>query len=152
MHSPLHRLVYCSHSELKGTDAEVSAGLLNILSTSRMNNSKADITGALLYHGGEFTQFLEGPKHELHRVLEVIHADSRHSRLTIAFDEEVASRAFPLWSMGFACRSRKSEFALATAALEAVFAKGEDAGEAMFGVLRQFVVCEKDRFFLTGGK
>ncbi|WP_374685024.1 BLUF domain-containing protein [Rhizobacter sp. J219] len=61
-----------------------------------------DLTGALIYTGGHFTQFLEGPEGALDTTLARISHDRRHRSLTVLVREEVAVRRFPHWRMALA--------------------------------------------------
>ncbi|MDE0545368.1 BLUF domain-containing protein [Microbacterium sp. C7(2022)] len=91
-------LVYISTA----TEGRMSdAALRGILITSRENNSRDDITGMLLYRGGQFVQILEGRADRVHALLEKIRADARHTDLTVLLDEPIDERQFAEWSMGY---------------------------------------------------
>ena len=104
----------------------------DILRASHTNNPRDDITGFLIsLENGTLLQILEGPHHAVTNLILRISNDSRHSELTIIYDEEVDERTFADWSMGFRAIT-VSEFSkisafrnLATDAdFEALFANG----------------------------
>jgi hypothetical protein len=144
MNSDLYNLVYCSRNRIRGNDAEAAAELRNILASSRANNVRAGITGALLYNAGNFAQILEGPLCSIERTFEVIQRDPRHSEVTVVGSGRVNTRQFPEWSMAFAGNSAVERMPLATAAFDAVFANAVGAGEQMIGLLKDLVVREDD--------
>ncbi len=55
----------------------------------------------LLYIGGHFIQTLEGPDDVVDATYERIARDPRHRDVFTALREEIESRTFPDWSMGF---------------------------------------------------
>jgi hypothetical protein len=71
-----------------------------LLSTSRANNARAELTGALLYHRGRFAQILEGPEDEVRAKFAVISADGRHHNVQVMRERVIPSRQFPRWTMG----------------------------------------------------
>ena len=73
----------------------------DILSTSRRNNSRTGITGALLYQDGNFVQVLEGDKDQVRRLFTRIEADPRHHQVIEVVDGDIAEPDFPQWSMAF---------------------------------------------------
>jgi hypothetical protein len=75
--------------------------LADLLSKSRINNAKANITGMLLYSMGTFFQVLEGEEEKLTALYEKIKKDERHRGLIKLKSGKLANRLFPDWSMGF---------------------------------------------------
>ena len=71
----LHRLVYYSRNCLEGTPEEISAGIRHILETSRTNNRRAAVTGALMFNRTYFAQVLEGPRDAVEATFERIQQD-----------------------------------------------------------------------------
>lgn len=90
-------LIYVSTSVKLLNDEE----LLDILKVSRENNSSRDVTGLLLYKGGNFMQVLEGPDEVVEAVFETIKADPRHKDVIVLSREQIANRQFPAWEMAF---------------------------------------------------
>lgn len=75
--------------------------LLQILKTSRKNNSANHITGMLLYGEGTFVQVLEGDEDVVNETYSRISADQRHFGLIKMAEGNLVQRNFPEWSMGF---------------------------------------------------
>ena len=76
-------------------------GLRALLDQCRRDNAAADITGLLLYRGGQFMQIIEGRQDRVESLYGAIEADIRHRDVTLVRCREQASRQFPTWSMGF---------------------------------------------------
>ena len=93
----MHRLMYLSSSSFQYSEET----LRDILVQSRKNNAMLDITGLLLYHDGSIFQVLEGNKSEINSLYLKILKDPRHSGVVTLFDEEIDTRDFSDWSMGF---------------------------------------------------
>ena len=90
-------LIYVSSSVKLLNDQE----LLDILKVSRQKNEKFDITGILLYKGGNFMQVLEGPEAQVEQLYETIKKDPRHKNVNIISRETIQKRQFPSWEMAF---------------------------------------------------
>lgn len=73
----------------------------DILSASRKNNERADLTGMLAYGGGVFFQVLEGPDHDVQSALGRIEADERHHGIYTLQDEIRPARDFANWRMAY---------------------------------------------------
>ena len=144
MNTNLHKLVYCSRNRIKGTEAEVEKELQSILASARKNNSSLNITGALLYNGGNFAQVLEGPLASVERIFEVIQRDHRHSEVTVVHSAPTTGRDFPEWSMAFTGSNNNEKLPRATAAFDSVFRHLDGAGEQMLSTLKDLVVREDD--------
>ena len=92
----LYNLVYCSHASAGVDDKTVDA----IVATSRRRNPPLGITGLLVFGGGVFFQWIEGPKAHVTRLMELILSDPRHETVVIlSTSEEVRERIFPNWDM-----------------------------------------------------
>ena len=61
MSQELYKIVYCSRNLIHGECVDQDAEIQQILQTSRVNNGRQAVTGALLYNAGCFAQVLEGP-------------------------------------------------------------------------------------------
>ena len=75
--------------------------LVDLLTVSRENNTRDEITGMLLYKDGRFMQLLEGPESAVCATYARIARDLRHRDITILLEGELAERDFSDWSMGF---------------------------------------------------
>ena len=90
-------LIYVSTSINLLSDEE----LLDILKVSRENNTSKDVTGLLLYKGGNFMQVLEGPDEAVNNLFEKVKTDPRHKDVTVLSTEQIPARQFPGWEMAF---------------------------------------------------
>lgn len=77
------------------------AELLDILTKSRLNNAKLNITGMLLYKDGNIIQVLEGEETVVRTLYAKIARDPRHQAIIKLLQGTVEARQFPEWSMGF---------------------------------------------------
>lgn len=75
--------------------------LLGLLTQCHTNNPAKGLTGMLLFGNGTFLQSLEGDKALVEALIEKISADPRHTAMKILQKEDIASRQFSEWSMGF---------------------------------------------------
>ena len=73
--------------------------LSSILTTSRVNNKKRNITGALICREDIFLQLLEGPKKNVEETYNSIKRDDRHLNIQHLFDHSIEKRLFPAWAM-----------------------------------------------------
>jgi hypothetical protein len=71
-----HTFVYMSRARIEG---DVARELVRIEAQARANNAAHDIHGALVYIGGFFIQWLEGPQASLATLRERLKLDPRHS-------------------------------------------------------------------------
>lgn len=93
---PLHHITYCSWAAAEVDDTVVA----RIVSKAQRMNSAHAISGVLVWGGGMFFQWLEGPPDAIHQLMDLIRRDPRHERLVILDEtEEVRERMFPDWSM-----------------------------------------------------
>jgi FAD-dependent sensor of blue light len=75
--------------------------LLPMLKTFRENNARANITGLLLYKGGNFMQAIEGPKAQVQELFKRIQEDPRHTAVYKVLERPITKREFSNFSMGF---------------------------------------------------
>jgi len=75
--------------------------ILDILNTSRTNNSSLGITGLLIYHEGSIMQILEGEEKLVQSLFDKICMDKRHKGIIKTHDERLEARSFREWSMAF---------------------------------------------------
>ncbi len=98
MHSSdLDSLVYVSSAKwlLKLEEIEY------LLKRARERNKEYEITGVLLYNGGNFMQYIEGPKNNLDIIYNIICADNQHTGIIVISRETIESRQFGDWSMAY---------------------------------------------------
>ena len=92
----LYQLVYCSRAAPGVGDA----GVDSILRTARRWNPEHGITGLLVFGGGIFFQWLEGPRDNIGVLMAKLKADTRHEGIvTLGESEELRERLFPDWDM-----------------------------------------------------
>lgn len=101
--SNLIRLMYISRATFKPTPAiqGIEPHVARILQSSRINNAKIDVGGVLFYGDGHFFQCLEGDKAAVHKLLERLHHDDRHTDVKIVSEKAVQVRRFDDWSMKY---------------------------------------------------
>jgi hypothetical protein len=75
------------------------AGLVSILSCSRGNNERDDITGALICREDLYLQLLEGPQEAVDATYQRIEMDERHHDIRVLSRRPVDKRLFPGWAM-----------------------------------------------------
>ena len=93
----MHSLTYVSSA-----DSDLSSDqLAHLLTLWRPRNQAAEITGMLLFSGGNIIQVLEGAESSVREVYADIASDPRHHDVTILLDEPTEQREFTRWSMGF---------------------------------------------------
>ena len=78
-----------------------SEELLKLLTVSRNNNARLEITGMLLHKDGNFMQVLEGAKEDVLSLMEIIKKDPRHRGIITLHEGYTDNRQFLDWSMGF---------------------------------------------------
>ena len=111
MPNKLLTLAYISRGALDPNEGLAQLELLNILLTSRRNNERAGITGAMVLDHGCFAQVLEGPQDAVESTFERIECDPRHRGITVLYVRPLARRNFAKWSMAHASLKEPS-FAL----------------------------------------
>lgn len=137
MSEMLDRWFYISTSRLAPNDTEKS--IRNIVEVSIARNQRLGVTGALLFIGQRFTQYLEGPATALAELQHSILADSRHEAIHTIASGPADHRRFLGWSLAYAGPSRfvagKVEEALSDA-----LTGGAERVEPLAELLTSFVV------------
>jgi hypothetical protein len=75
--------------------------LPDILKEAVRNNKQRNITGMLLYEGGNILQVLEGEADIVLETFRYIQLDKRHHGIFVLIEKEIETRQFVSWSMGF---------------------------------------------------
>ena len=70
-----------------------------ILKSSRKNNIKTEITGALIYGDNLYLQFLEGPVDSIEKTFKKIKEDRRHTEVNVLKNSVTDRRLFASWTM-----------------------------------------------------
>lgn len=141
--SDLFRLVYASKNLLGGTAPEAQAAVEEILAASRRNNTRAGVTGALMFNGSAFAQVLEGPQKGVEETFERIQRDTRHGDVTVLECRPVSERAFTDWSMAFVGESAAGHALWSRLAAESGFDLRRMDGDAVFTMLHNLVMEEE---------
>ena len=139
MTTKLHRIIYCSRNAMDPEGVSMEDELNNILASSRRNNPRAGVTGALLYNSNRFAQILEGPLLEVERVFECIQSDQRHDEIAVIESSTIPSRIFPEWAMAFVAPQSCKTNPRVTEAFEAVFAGAPDASSMVLTIVKELV-------------
>ena len=142
MSGDLHRILYCSRNLIERGEVEQQAELANILETARANNSRQDVTGALLYGSGFFAQVLEGPGAAVEKIFEKIQQDFRHGDITVLESGAAKSRDFPDWSMAHVVPPSAEQSAKVGAALGQALSNPSSSGGEVLELLRTLVIQE----------
>ena len=92
----LYNVVYCSRATAGVDGAEVD----RIVATARRCNAQHGITGMLVFGGGIFFQWLEGPRGEVTALMALLRSDPRHENVVeLSEEEDIGERLFPNWDM-----------------------------------------------------
>lgn len=102
-------VIYVSVADPLLSPADINA----ILTSSRRNNARDALTGALIYNGHNFMQLLEGPADRVDACLAVIRDDSRHSGMIEIRRRAIDRRDFADWAILYepAFHGHEAEFA-----------------------------------------
>ena len=90
-------LVYVS-SAIRGLSND---DINRIVMASEVSNKILNITGLLLYKGGNFMQLIEGDSNIIHKLHIKIENDIRHTGMITLLSENITHRNFENWSMGY---------------------------------------------------
>lgn len=101
MGETLVRFVYLSKNLIEGDEADRNAEVAKILASSRANNRRDGVTGALLFNACYFAQVLEGPRPAVEATFQRIELDPRHGHIAVLGNKEVQERVFGDWSMAY---------------------------------------------------
>jgi len=95
-------ILYVSRSVMHGPHAEQD--VRRLAEAARERNRALRVTGALIFTGDHFAQYLEGPAAAVDAVMASIMRDARH-RSIASFEQEVAWRRFADWDLAFSGQS-----------------------------------------------
>jgi hypothetical protein len=102
---PLVQLIYISRWKTQLSEAR----LQEIVSHSVRRNVARQITGVLLYSGGNIMQVLEGERDSVLALFEIVRADKRHYDVQQLVFKQIQKRLYPEWHMGLADLGRSYE-------------------------------------------
>ena len=75
--------------------------IYQILDAAVKHNKRNNITGMLLYAEGNIIQAIEGERDAVMATFKTIEKDTRHRGIHVLIEEEILSRKFASWNMGF---------------------------------------------------
>ena len=131
----MFRIMYMSTATRVIPDSELE----ELLETSRKNNKEKNLTGLLIVKGRTFLQCLEGEKKDVEEVFNKILKDDRHTSIIDLIEEDISSRMFPTWDMGYKkikiVEDIKSEKIRKISSLDDFDIKKEDIAE----VIQEFI-------------
>ncbi|MFM2152211.1 MAG: Blue light- and temperature-regulated antirepressor YcgF [Pseudomonadota bacterium] len=78
---------------------DIRRDLEEIIGTSQFNNVRDDLTGVLVYDDGHFIQLLEGPGHNVTKLMMRVLSDPRAADVAVLFYELVDHRAIGEFTM-----------------------------------------------------
>ncbi|MFD0917556.1 BLUF domain-containing protein [Pseudahrensia aquimaris] len=93
----MYELVYASEAVAGLTQNDIE----DILSCANARNPALGITGLMIFDGKRFLQLLEGPFDSVETIFASIERDPRHTDIIRYYGQNVATRSFDSWSMGF---------------------------------------------------
>jgi hypothetical protein len=124
--------LYASQCTLPTAWAPKAVG--DIVEKSIPRNAALAVTGALLFTGARFVQFLEGPAAGIAEIRDSILADTRHQGITTLPSGARAARIFSGWSLAYAGPS-----VFVSDKVESLFRDGIGDAAEMIHLLEQFV-------------
>ena len=106
----LIRLVYASQATFKPfhTPEGMECHVAQILTTSRQNNQKNQLVGALYYGSGNFFQCLEGEAEAVYSLYAKLQNDTRHQNIRILHKEPIERLSFQNWEMKYALLDKQA--------------------------------------------
>jgi len=100
----LVRWIYISESRIPAANADKEVG--DIVNFSMRRNRSIEVTGALLFTGLHFAQYIEGPAASVDALKTSILRDPRHGEIKTIADGSLSHRHFLNWSLAYAGPSR----------------------------------------------
>ena len=82
-------------------DPDGPAAVPSVIRVARTNNAIRGISGALIFDGERFCQYIEGDPDEIVRTFTAIEKDPRHTRIRVLASGSVDEPRFGRWSMAY---------------------------------------------------
>lgn len=143
MSKQLYRLVYYSRNRISNHGDDHRQEIEQILATSRDNNSRCDVTGALIFNAGCFGQVLEGHLEDIEETFERIQRDERHGDVSILAMEPIEHRNFARWSMALVSALPGNDSVLASIGSQSGFDPSKLDGDELHSVLHRLLLEEE---------
>ncbi|HCR34935.1 MAG TPA: F420H(2):quinone oxidoreductase [Stenotrophomonas sp.] len=109
--------------------------LERIVQGAQRFNRMAGVTGAMLFDGSRFLQYIEGPADGIEGAIGRIRASSDHVRLHMLGDTVVEARRFPAWDMSCLMQTNTVLDRLFVAPWGSLGGSLDDAGNPVGGAL-----------------
>ncbi|PTM97595.1 BLUF domain-containing protein [Mycoplana dimorpha] len=143
MSRQLYRLVYYSRNRISKDGDDFRQAIEEILATSRDNNSRCDVTGALIFNAGCFGQVLEGHIEDVEATFERIQQDERHGDVSLLAIEPIEHRHFAQWSMALVTALPSFDSVLTSIGLQSGFDPSKLNGDELHSVLHRLLLEEE---------
>lgn len=114
-----------------------SAEIASILAISVPRNGSLGVTGALIFTGNRFAQYIEGCTSAVAELKASILADPRHRHVTTLLEGTGDGRIFPDWSLAYFGRSRFVQEEVERALDDARYL-GSTQAERLVKMIREF--------------
>lgn len=138
----LVQMVYVSHTP----DTFRQGDIASILESSKRNNAKAHITGALYFNKSYFLQCLEGSRAAVNKLYTRILLDDRHRDPTIVLFREIGTRMFDNWSMQYIDDDTESKSIFLRHSTRDVLDLAVTSGESCLHVLKELSELSKSKY------
>jgi hypothetical protein len=135
----LIRLVYLSKNLIEGDEGAHGVEVDKIMVSSRANNHRAGVTGALVFNDRYFAQILEGPKSAVEATYGRIERDPRHGHIAVIEKKELRQREFGDWSMAYVNPSHGRTEAQWVTKLHDAFHNPPNSHEEVMHMLRHLI-------------
>jgi hypothetical protein len=100
--SNLKSLVYVSSAAQTLSQLDID----HLLLSARERNKKYNVTGVLLYIGGNFMQYIEGTVDNVEFIYEIIKANPLHNGLIQLLYRSIECRDFEGWEMAYCTKEQ----------------------------------------------
>lgn len=139
----LYRLVYYSRSRIAKAGEEFKQAIEQILATSRENNLRSKVTGALIFNLGCFGQVLEGHLKDVEATFERIQQDDRHGDVSLLAVEPIEYRQFDRWAMALVSGSPDHAGALNSIGSQSGFDPSKFSADDLYATLYRLLLEEE---------
>ena len=78
------------------------ADLTSLVVDAQVRNASLGVTGALLFTGSKFAQYLEGTADALQLLMTSIRTDPRHENIVVVAEGQREDRQFSSWTLAYA--------------------------------------------------
>jgi hypothetical protein len=102
--SKLEALIYVSSAVGTLSDEDIE----HLLTQARDRNIEHNITGLLMFIGGNFIQYIEGPSSELDLIYKIIMDDPMHAGIIKLMHAPIENREFSNWAMAYCTKNREA--------------------------------------------